>query len=56
MRKCDKDHAKELNKIVNDFKLETGSSKINIVAHSKGGLDAEYIWQIIFPTQTLQIL
>jgi len=35
-----KDHAKELNKIVNDFKLETGSSKINIVAHSKGGLDA----------------
>jgi uncharacterized alpha/beta hydrolase family protein len=35
-----KDHAKELIKIVNDFKLETGSPKINIVAHSKGGLDA----------------
>jgi pimeloyl-ACP methyl ester carboxylesterase len=35
-----KDHAKELIKIVNDFKSETGSPKINIVAHSKGGLDA----------------
>ena len=34
------DHAKELNKIVNEFKSETGSPKINIVAHSKGGLDA----------------
>jgi len=34
------DHAKELIKIVNDFKSETGSPKINIVAHSKGGLDA----------------
>ncbi len=35
-----KDHAKELIKIVNDFKTDTGSPKINIVAHSKGGLDA----------------
>jgi pimeloyl-ACP methyl ester carboxylesterase len=35
-----KDHAKELIKIVNKFKSDTGSPKINIVAHSKGGLDA----------------
>ena len=34
------DHANELNQIVEDFKTDTGSEKINIVAHSKGGLDA----------------
>jgi pimeloyl-ACP methyl ester carboxylesterase len=34
------DHASELNQIVKDFKRDTGSEKINIVAHSKGGLDA----------------
>jgi pimeloyl-ACP methyl ester carboxylesterase len=34
------DHASELNQIVEDFKSDTGSEKINIVAHSKGGLDA----------------
>jgi triacylglycerol esterase/lipase EstA (alpha/beta hydrolase family) len=33
------DHARELNKIIKDFKNETGA-QINIVAHSKGGLDA----------------
>jgi hypothetical protein len=33
-------HATELNQIVEDFKTNTGSEKINIVAHSKGGLDA----------------
>jgi pimeloyl-ACP methyl ester carboxylesterase len=33
-------HATELNQIVEDFKTNTGSKKINIVAHSKGGLDA----------------
>jgi pimeloyl-ACP methyl ester carboxylesterase len=33
-------HASELNQIVEDFKIDTGSEKINIVAHSKGGLDA----------------
>jgi triacylglycerol lipase len=33
-------HATELNQIVKDFKRNTGSEKINIVAHSKGGLDA----------------
>lgn len=33
-------HAEELVDIINEFKMETGSDKINIVAHSKGGLDA----------------
>jgi uncharacterized alpha/beta hydrolase family protein len=35
-----KSHAQQLEKIVRDFKAETRSDKINIVAHSKGGLDA----------------
>ena len=35
-----RDHAIELNQIVEDFKTETRAEKINIVAHSKGGLDA----------------
>jgi pimeloyl-ACP methyl ester carboxylesterase len=34
------EHASELNQIVEDFKAETGAERINIVAHSKGGLDA----------------
>jgi pimeloyl-ACP methyl ester carboxylesterase len=34
------DHAIQLNKIVRDFKEEAGAEKINIVTHSKGGLDA----------------
>jgi pimeloyl-ACP methyl ester carboxylesterase len=34
------DHASELNQIVEDFKRDTGAEKINVVAHSKGGLDA----------------
>jgi pimeloyl-ACP methyl ester carboxylesterase len=33
-------HANELNQIIENFKRDTGSEKINIVAHSKGGLDA----------------
>lgn len=33
-------HAHELRGIVSDFKAKTGADKINIVAHSKGGLDA----------------
>ena len=33
-------HAQQLERIVQDFKTETGKDKINIVAHSKGGLDA----------------
>ena len=33
------DHATQLKKIINDFRKETNSPKINIVAHSKGGLD-----------------
>jgi pimeloyl-ACP methyl ester carboxylesterase len=32
-------HAHELREIVTDFKEKTGADKINIVAHSKGGLD-----------------
>jgi pimeloyl-ACP methyl ester carboxylesterase len=35
-----KDHATELNHIVEDFKNDTRKNKINIVGHSKGGLDA----------------
>lgn len=34
------DHAEQLRNIVEDFKTSTGSDKINIVGHSKGGLDA----------------
>jgi triacylglycerol lipase len=33
-------HARELEGIVEKFKRENGADKINIVAHSKGGLDA----------------
>jgi pimeloyl-ACP methyl ester carboxylesterase len=33
-------HAQQLERIVQDFKTETGKDKVNIVAHSKGGLDA----------------
>ena len=35
-----KDHATELNRIIEDFKNDTRKEKINIVGHSKGGLDA----------------
>ena len=35
-----KDHAMELNHIIEDFKNDTRKEKINIVGHSKGGLDA----------------
>jgi pimeloyl-ACP methyl ester carboxylesterase len=34
------DHAAQLNQLVRNFKEESGSEKINIVTHSKGGLDA----------------
>jgi pimeloyl-ACP methyl ester carboxylesterase len=34
------DHAAQLNQWVSNFKVETGSEKVNIVTHSKGGLDA----------------
>lgn len=33
-------HAQELSQIIRDYKLANGVGKINIVAHSKGGLDA----------------
>src|SRR5919112_2710802 len=33
-------HAKELEKRVQDVKQQSGAQKINIVGHSKGGLDA----------------
>jgi pimeloyl-ACP methyl ester carboxylesterase len=35
-----KNHAIELNQIVENFKVQTRAEKINIVTHSKGGLDA----------------
>ncbi|HET7644038.1 MAG TPA: alpha/beta fold hydrolase [Nitrososphaeraceae archaeon] len=34
------EHAKELSNIIEQIKDETGQNKVNIVAHSKGGLDA----------------
>jgi pimeloyl-ACP methyl ester carboxylesterase len=34
------EHAKELEKRVQDIKQQTGADRINIVGHSKGGLDA----------------
>ena len=34
------EHAKELSNIIGQIKDETGQNKVNIVAHSKGGLDA----------------
>ena len=34
------DHAADLDQIVEDFKSRTHAEKINLVAHSKGGLDA----------------
>ncbi|MGE3859586.1 MAG: esterase/lipase family protein [Nitrososphaeraceae archaeon] len=33
-------HAKELSKIIGQIKDKTGQNKVNIVGHSKGGLDA----------------
>lgn len=35
-------HANELQKIVDNILSQTGSEKVNIVAHSKGGLDARW--------------
>jgi pimeloyl-ACP methyl ester carboxylesterase len=32
-------HAQQLDTIVQRFKIETGADKINVVTHSKGGLD-----------------
>ena len=34
------EHAKELSEIIGQIKDETGQNKVNIVGHSKGGLDA----------------
>ena len=34
------EHAKELSNIIGQVKEETGQNKVNIVGHSKGGLDA----------------
>lgn len=34
------EHAKELSKIIGQIKDEIGQNKVNIVGHSKGGLDA----------------
>lgn len=40
-----KDHAMELRHIVQNVLLQTGSEQINIVGHSKGGLDARVYLQ-----------
>ena len=34
------EHAKEISKQIGDIKDKTGQNKVNIVGHSKGGLDA----------------
>jgi triacylglycerol lipase len=39
-------HAKELEKIVQDIKQQSGAQKLNIVGHSKGGLDARVFLDI----------
>lgn len=39
-------HAKELEKRVQDVKQQSGAQKINIVGHSKGGLDARVFLDI----------
>ena len=41
-----KQHAKELEKIVQDIKEQSGAQKLNIVGHSKGGLDARVFLDI----------
>jgi triacylglycerol lipase len=41
-----KQHAKELEKIVKDIKQQSGAQKLNIVGHSKGGLDARVFLDI----------
>jgi triacylglycerol lipase len=37
------DHAKELGSIIEDFKRKTGADRVNIIGHSKGGLDASIV-------------
>ena len=39
-------HAKELEKRVQDIKQQSGAQKLNIVGHSKGGLDARVFLDI----------
>jgi triacylglycerol esterase/lipase EstA (alpha/beta hydrolase family) len=39
-------HAKELAKRVQDIKQQSGAQKVNIVGHSKGGLDARVFLDI----------
>jgi triacylglycerol lipase len=41
-----KQHGKELEKIVQDIKQQSGAQKLNIVGHSKGGLDARVFLDI----------
>jgi pimeloyl-ACP methyl ester carboxylesterase len=45
-------HAKELEKRVQDVKQQSGAQKINIVGHSKGGLDARVFLDI---TDTMDV-
>jgi pimeloyl-ACP methyl ester carboxylesterase len=36
------EHAEELDNLVNEILVDTGSKELNLVAHSKGGLDARW--------------
>src|SRR5215203_2464356 len=45
-------HAKELEKRVQDIKQQSGAQKVNIVGHSKGGLDARVFLDI---TDTMDV-
>lgn len=49
-------HAKELEKRVQDIKQQSGAQKINIVGHSKGGLDARVFLDITDTTDVANLL
>ena len=49
-------HAKELEKRVQDIKQQSGAQKINIVGHSKGGLDARVFLDITDTTDVANLV
>ena len=49
-------HAKELEKRVQDVKQQSGAQKINIVGHSKGGLDARVFLDITDTTDVANLI
>lgn len=49
-------HAKELEKRVQDIKQQSGAQKINIVGHSKGGLDARVFLDITDTTDVANLI